>query len=163
MMKRSLILVTLLLVALLVVLISVASAEPDQSAVIKCTADIVIDVYDDGIYWRGPVSGCSLEGWVEFRHNPEKENNPVGNMAHFYEIFTFHPDSGGWVHGFNDGIWNFSNLNFRAHGRVTSASEEWEHLIGANFFEKGTTSGGLTDPLPISALNTSMRVVPDRQ
>ena len=82
-------------------------------------------------------------------------------MFHFYELFTFYPDSGGWIKGFNDGTWNFSNLNFRAHGRVTKTSEEWTHLIGANFFEKGTTTGGLGDPLPISAPDTFVRIVPE--
>jgi hypothetical protein len=159
--KVSLISGTVLIVALLFVLISVVSAQSDQSAVIKCTADIVADEWKDGVYWRGPVSGCSLEGTVQFHENPDRDFTPNGTMAHFYELFTFYPDSGGYISGYNNGIWNFRNFNFRAQGFVTDASDEWAHLIGAKYHEMGTT----TDPgpdfaLPIVATGTNSTIVP---
>lgn len=160
--KVTLIPVTVLLAALLFVLISVVSAQSDQSARIECTMDIVVNDWGDGVYWRGPVNGCDLlKGRVEFHENPERDFTPNGTMAHFYEIFTFYPDSGGYITGYDNGIWNFVNFNFRAQGFVTGASEQWAYLIGAKYHETGTT----TDPgpyfeLPIVATGTTSTIVP---
>lgn len=159
--KVSLIPVTVLMVALSFVLISVVSAQSDQSALIECTIDIVVDEWEDGIYWRGPVTGCSLEGTVQFHENPDRLFTPNGTMAHFYELFTIYPDSGGHITGYNNGIWNFANFNFRAQGFVTDASDEWAHLIGAKYHEMGTTSDpGPEFALPIYAFDTHMTIVP---
>jgi hypothetical protein len=158
--KGSLILLTVLLVTLLFVLVSAVSAKPDSAAPIECVLDIAYDEHAPGdFYWLGTVTGCSIEGTVEFRENEAREYYETGNMAHFFEVFTIYPDSGGEIHGFNNGIWNFSNFNFRAQGRVTKASEEWAYLEGSKYHEMGTT-GNPEDPLPLEAPDGMMRIVP---
>ena len=158
--KGSLIPIAVLMVALLFVLISVVSARSDQSAVIECVIDIAFDEYPDGFYWQGPVTGCSLEGTIEFRENEERPYYETGNMAHFFEKFTIYPDSGGEIYGKNWGVWNFSTFKFRANGWVRETSPEWAHLVGAKYHEMGTTSPPPPEPGPIYAPGGTAKLVP---
>ena len=154
---RSLILMLGLLVLLLFVSLSTVSAKPN--APIECVIDIVYDEYDDGFYWYGPVSGCILEGTIRFDEDEENPSYITGNRLHFFEKFTI-TTSEGEIYGINAGVGDiFKKFKFRAHGWVTDASPEWEHLIGYKTFEMGTSSDPADFP-PITAPGTLMRFVP---
>ena len=149
--KRSLILISVLIATLLFSSIAVASAKPNASRPINCVVDITFDP-EVGLFWYGTVSGCSLEGTIQFVEKPE--NYVSGKAEHFFEDFTIWPASGGEIIGTDAGVWNFSTFKFRANGWVTSASEDWAYLVGYKFHEMGTTSN--PDELPLTAPNTTM-------
>lgn len=157
---RSLILTSVLLVILLFVSLPAVSAEPN--APIECVIDIEYDVYDDGAYWYGPISGCILEGTIRFDEDEENPSYFAGNSLHFFEKFTIYPVDGGEIHGTNAGVGDiFNKFKFRANGWVTDATpaEDWGYLIGHKTFEMGTSSDP-ADGLPITAHGTLMRFVP---
>lgn len=156
--KRLLILASVLLIALLFVSFSVATADPNGP--FKCKTNISYADHDETgfYYWYGEVSECELEGNIRYDVDPNYDPLFPGNSYHFFEKFTISPSSGGEFYGDNAGTTQWSNMEFRANGWVTDASPEWEHLIGYKFHEKGTAVG-----LPdggIDASGTTMRLSP---
>jgi hypothetical protein len=147
--KRSLILMTVLLLALLSSSVPAVSAQSD--APIECMINLTFDP-DVGPFWDGTVSGCSLQGLIRIWETDE--NFFPGKTEHFFEIFTIWPESGGVINGVDAGVWNFKTFKFRANGWITSASEGWDYLVGYKFHEMGRTS----DPsvMPMTAPNTAM-------
>lgn len=159
--KRLLILASALLIALLFVSFSVATADPEGPFV--CQTDIVYAEHDpvnepDLWYWYGPISGCELEGNLRYDVNPDYPPVFPGNSYHFFEKFTLYPNSGGEIHGENAGTVQWSNMEFRANGWVTDASPEWEDMIGYKFHEKGTAV--MFPDGTITANGTTMRLSP---
>lgn len=164
--KGSLILVSVLMIALLFVSSSAVSAQPDDPGAIKCDLDITFN----GAYWSGTVAGveCSVEGTIRFdavrdenRFRPNRENL---STKHFVEEFTIWPGSSEmagdvWIKGKNCGVWNFSTFKYRARGWVTDTSIEWADLVGSQYHEMGTTSNP-SDGLPLLAPGGNMKLVP---
>jgi hypothetical protein len=146
--------------ALLFTSISVVSAEPNEPGTIDCILDITYDVYPDGAYWKGTVSGpeCSVEGTIKFFAVGE-EYFDAGKTTHFVEEFMIEPYSGGFIKGKNWGVWNFSTFKYRANGWVKETSPQWEYLVGAKYHEMGTTSA-LADGLPLTAPDGKAKIVP---
>jgi hypothetical protein len=134
--KRSLILMTVLMLTLLSLPITAVSAQPNKH--IECVADATFDLADPSYCWHGKVSGCSISGHVDICELPAIF---PGHTEHFFETFTIVPDSGGEIRGVDAGVWNFSTSKFRANGWVTYASEEYEYLVGFKLHEMGTVSG----------------------
>jgi hypothetical protein len=153
--KRSLLLMTVLMVALLSTSITAVSAKPGAAGPVECVVDIAVDP-SVGDFWSGTVTGCSLAGKIEFVEKPT--NYVVGKTEHFFESFTIWPTGGGEIHGDDAGVWNFSTYKFRANGWVTDASEKWAYLVGYKFHEVGITSN--PDELPITASGVRMKLVP---
>jgi hypothetical protein len=162
--KGSLILITVLMVAILFVAFSAVSAGSHNSGAIHC--DLNIDY--TGLFWEGTVSGddCAVAGAIrfdsidhEYRFRPNPENLKT---MHFVEQFTIWPGSdvlGGdeWITGKNCGLWNFSTFKYRAHGWVMDASEEWADLVGSQYQEMGVT-GDPDAGLPIPAPDGRMHI-----
>jgi len=158
--KGLLILSAMLLIAILFASYSAVSADPNGPIV--CLQDIVYDEHDPvnepGVYyWWGPVYDCEIEGFV--RYDPDVSHLPFfpGNSYHWYEEFTFYPNSGGQIHGFSAGTVQFSNLKFRSNGWITDTSPEWADLVGNKYHEEGTVSDG---PPPFYAPGTLLRLSP---
>jgi hypothetical protein len=148
--KRSIILMLVLMTALLSLSATVVSAKSDTPMV--CVLDLTFEGPDD---WVGSISGCSLEGSITITENWEKMFI-VGASEHFFETFTIKPDSGGVIYGEDAGVWNFSTFKFRANGRITSASEEWEDLVGYKFHEMGITSDPSNPPITASGVTMKL-------
>jgi hypothetical protein len=149
--KKLLLVMTVLMLALLSSSVTAVSARPN--APIECVLDLTFDP-NVGPYWDGTISECSLQGIIRIWETDK--NYVVGKTEHFFETFTIWPDSGGEINGEDAGVWNFSTFKFRANGRVTSASTEWEYLVGYKFHEMGRTS----DPsvLPLTASDVAMQL-----
>jgi|GEM_PF-2836311 len=137
---------TVLAVALAAVLVllftsgGVLAAQSNGPKIIKCDQFIALYADDDPIHWRGGLSNCALAGAdVHYYASETKEYWESGKVAHFYEDFVIKPVTGGYISGYDDGLWTFSTWKFRAEGRVTDASDEWSYLIGYKFHEMGTT------------------------
>jgi len=162
--KRRLLRVTVLMVAFLLVSSAAVAAQPSGSAAIKCVLDITYDAHDECEEvvpcWFGTVTGprCSVAGEIRFDAVEEEYSYP-GNTMHFVEVFTLEPYSGGEIHGKDWGVWNMATFKFRAQGWVTSASEEWEHLVGSRYHEIGWTSNP-ADGLPITTSDAQMHIAP---
>lgn len=172
--KRSLILLTMAMVAILLFAFSSAvSASQDNAGAITCK----LDINYTGAFWFGTVSGpkCSVTGDIRFDAILEEYNfrpNPEDlHVMQFVEEFTLWP--GGyakdapWIKGKNCGVWNFSTFKYRAHGWVTDVSDEDQmgHLVGAQYHEMGITSDPAVDPIPgddyiIYAPGGHMKIVP---
>jgi hypothetical protein len=159
--KRTLILVTMLMVALLLATISVVSAKPGPRGAIKCDLDITFDDYADGTYWNGRIDGdgCALPGRIRFFGVHEEYDCPPGNTMHFVETFIINPDAGGSIEGKNWGVWDMRSGKFTAHGWVL-ASEEYPELVGNQYHEMGVTSTTDTSVRPITAPEGKMKLVP---
>jgi hypothetical protein len=127
------------LVAVTAVVLLAASCSSGQQASklpISCVMDIRFE--PDPGYWHGPIGGCSLEGGtVEFYGTPQ--SHIVGDIDYFYETFTINPPGGGKITGHNEGQWDTSSGKFTASGSVTDAPPAWASLVGAAFYEIGTT------------------------
>jgi hypothetical protein len=154
--KRLLILVTVLTVTLLFAMFSAVSAQPGDTGASRCDLDITYDVYGDGEYWLGSISGeeCSVAGAIRF-DAVDEEYFDAGKSLHFVEEFTIWPGSedqtGDWIKGKNCGVWNLTTFNYRAHGWVTEVSDDqMAYLIGSQYHEMGTT-GNPDDGLPLLA------------
>jgi hypothetical protein len=158
--KRSLLLITVLMVAFSFVSSSAVAAQPSGSGTIECVLDITYDNYGDGFYWYGTVTGseCSVEGTIRFDAVRE-EYFDAGKTMHFVEEFTIEPSSGGVIKGKNWGVWNLTTFKFRAYGWVREASDEWAHLVGSHYHEMGRTSNP-ADGIPITAPDGKMRIAP---
>jgi hypothetical protein len=157
--KGWLFLITVLVAAFLLVSSSAVAAQPSASGTIKC----VLDISYGGSYWFGTVTGpeCSVAGTIRFDAVPEEYSYP-GKTMHFVEEFTIEPYGGGVIRGKNWGVWNMSTFKYRAHGWVREASDEWEHLVGAQYHEVGVTS----DPalgLPITAPDGKATLAPSNR
>jgi hypothetical protein len=158
---RSLVLITALVAASLLVSSSAFAAQPSASGAIKCVLDIEYDEYEPETYhWLGTVSRpeCSVAGTIRFDAVREEYPEPDKTM-HFVEELTIWPDGGGEIRGKNWGVWNMSTFKFRAHGWVRDASDEWAHLIGYQYHEMGKTSNP-ADGLPLTAPDGKMTLAP---
>jgi hypothetical protein len=85
------------------------------------------------------LSNAPRWGSVHYFGSATKTGWESGKVAHFYEDFVIYPETGGYIKGYDDGLWTFPTWKFRAEGRVTEASSEWSHLVGYKFHEMGTT------------------------
>jgi hypothetical protein len=161
--KRSLLLITVLMVALLFVSSPAIAAQPSASGTIECVLDITYDDYGDGVYWYGTVTGseCSVEGTIRIDAVPA-EYFDAGKTLHFAEEFTIWPDSGGAIKGKDWGVWNLSTFKYRANGWVREASDEWAHLVGSHYHGMGVT-GNPDDGLPITAPGGWMKIAPSNR
>jgi hypothetical protein len=121
----------------------------------SCPVTSMQAVPDQTGCWYGTVTG-DMSGTIAFWEDPpEKWWQAPGDSGmhtwagHFFEKFTFWPSSGGWIVGYDNGLFNLKTGHFVASGFVTDASLEWQALVGYRYFEQGTT----TDPMvyPISA------------
>jgi len=95
--------------------------------------------------WYGHVEG-DVAGQIAFwGYDPDRAWvwNEKSMAVRFFEKFTFLPDSGGWIAGYNDGHWTQWS-KFHASGFVTDASAGWDGLVGYRFFEMGVTTCGDT-------------------
>lgn len=153
--------VVVLTAVLLVAAFSAVSAKPRA---IKCDLDITYDVYEEGKdpYWLGTVTGpdCDVEGTIEFYAVPD-EYVYGDEYTRFVETFVIRPYAGGELHGKNYGLWRLSNFDFWASGWVLVASEEWDHMVGYRYFERGTT-GNPADGLPLEAPDGQAKLWPSR-
>ncbi|MFN2198427.1 MAG: hypothetical protein ACK2UW_20065 [Anaerolineales bacterium] len=147
--KKAMILMVVLM--LLLVSMTAASAMPKDAERIDCVIDITYDP-EIGAYWQGPVTGCALAGTIRFVESPD--NYSADGKEYFFEDFTIWPDSGGVIYGKDAGVWDFATFKFHAKGEVTDASGKWADLVGYKFVEMGRTS----DPevLPLRGPNTAM-------
>jgi len=156
---RSLFPIIVLVAACLLVSSSAVAAQPGASGAIKCA----LDMSYNGSYWFGTVTGpdCSVAGTIRFDAVFDEYTYP-GETMHFVEEFTIEPYAGGVIRGKNWGVWNMSTFKFRAHGWVREASDEWAHLVGAQYHEIGVTS----DPalgLPITAPDGKAKLAPSKR
>jgi hypothetical protein len=148
--KRSLLLITALMLAFSFMSGSAVAAKPSESGVIDCDLYIEYGEHDDcedTLCWLGKVTGpkCDVEGTIRFDAVGEEYFYP-GNTMHFVETFTIAPYSGGFIEGKDWGVWNYSTFKFRANGWVTEASPQWADLAGAHHHEMGVTSDPFADP-----------------
>ena len=139
-MKKVLAVTLIAVVALLLTSGGVLAAQSNGPKIIKCDQFIAVYSTDPEPHWRGTLSNCALDGaQVHYFGSSTKTGWESGKVAHFYEDFVILPESGGYIKGYDDGLWTFSTWKFRAEGRVTEASPEWSHLVGYKFHEMGTT------------------------
>ncbi len=141
---------------------AVVAASPSPAAPIRgvvvdmatygpCPIDSAQPVVDPSGCWFGHVAG-DVPGRIAFWEDPPGYGNPKAAAWHFFEKFTFLPDTGGWFAGYNVGHWaRFSG--FRASGLVTMASPEWAALIGHRYYERGVT---ICDDVGCTAYGTEL-------
>ena len=116
-----------------------------ESKTLRAVANLSIDMSTCGppppndCHWSGTVSG-DLKGSIEIFEYWDQMFLP-GNTEHFFEYFTITMDSGGWISGVDQGVWNMGTQKFRANGWFTDASSEWTDLVGHKLHEIGSTSG----------------------
>ena len=112
----------------------------------------LLHVDDPTACWTGPVTG-DINGTIAFWGTDA--TFVVGDTDYFMEVFTFEPDSGGYLYGVHQGVFKLKTpYLFSSKGWVTAASPEWAHLIGATYTEKGQTSD--INDWPITAFGTKM-------
>jgi hypothetical protein len=105
-----------------------------------CPITSMQPVPDPGGCWYGHVVG-DINGRIAFWEDPPKGPNERSVAAHFFELFTFLPDTGGWIVGYDDGHWS-QWTKFHASGFVTAASPGLAGMVGYRFFEMGVTTCG---------------------
>ena len=154
--KKTLILLSALLVTVLLVTGTAVASRQEDPGASKCTLDITFDDHGDGMYWLGSLSGpdCSVAGTIRF-DGLRNEYRDAGKTRHFVEAFTIWPgsneQSGDYIRGKNCGVWNLTTFRYRARGWVTDvSSDQWAHLVGAQYHEKGVT-GDPAGALPLEA------------
>ena len=141
-MKKVLAVALIVVVALLLTSAGALAAPSNGPKIIKCDQFIALYASDgNDIHWRGNLSNCVLDGAdVHYYGSTTKAGWGSGKVAHFYEDFVIYPKTGGYIKGYDDGLWNFGTTwKFRSEGRVTEASSEWSYLVGYKFHEMGTT------------------------
>jgi hypothetical protein len=99
--------------------------------------------------WYGTVEG-DVDGTIAFWET--SPNFVAGNTEYFFEVFTFLPESGGFVWGVDQGIWSLRSWVFTANGWVTATSDDWTDLLGASYSERGKTSD--PDGWPVTGYGT---------
>jgi hypothetical protein len=102
--------------------------------------------------WGGPLSG-DVNGMNYFW---ETDANFVtgakgGKVEHYFEQFLITFSDGGWVQGYDNGIFLFANKptewKYSAEGRVTAASPDRQSFIGSKFHEDGYVTSPTPDTL----------------
>jgi hypothetical protein len=79
----------------------------------------------------------------------------VGDTEYFFEVFTYLPDSGGYINGVDKGVFLLKDpFPFTARGWVTATSAEWADQLGSEYLERGNTSD--INFWPITAFGTKM-------
>lgn len=163
--KKTLISAVVLTAVLLLVALTAVLAMPDKpgkAGAMNCVLDITYDVHEVGEdpFWLGTLTGprCDVEGTIEFYKVPD-EYIYGDEYMRFVESFVIRPYAGGELHGKNYGLWDLSNFDFWANGRVHVTTEEWDQLVGYTYSESGTTSNP-ADGLPITAPDGSSELVP---
>jgi hypothetical protein len=149
-------LMTIALLAFTALALMLVSVPAVSAKTLECNLTIIYNVYPDAgpnhpgvyLYWKGEITG-GITGTVYFWETAK--NFIVGKNEHYFE--DFYIDLGtGWISGYDNGVWNFATFKFRAHGRVTAASENYAYLIGNFFFEEGTTTDPFTMGLPVTGI-----------
>jgi len=153
------------LVAIMFAFMSVLSvpavrAGADESAPLRCTIDLSVDVAAANPHWEGPITGA-VEGTMQLWEH-WSENYVVGATEHFFEDFVIYTSDGSVIKGNDQGIWTFQTLKFRSQGFVTEATGDWAFLVGYRVLTTGFTSE--FPPVPpstvISGWGTVMMVPP---
>jgi hypothetical protein len=114
-----------------------ACSSPPQLKSITCDQMISIDLSQPGPHWSGPLTGCELEGTVEYRGTPSTYKE--GKIEHFFENFKI-TTKGGIIIGSDKGDWDLTTFKFTADGVVKDATGDWAYLKGYQFHETGTTT-----------------------
>ena len=109
------------------------------------------DHLGENMYWKGTITGDISGDSYYWETN---RNYIVGHVEHFFEDFYIDFED-GWVSGYDYGTWNFATFNFRAHGQITDASEDYEYLIGCTFSEEGVTTNP-SDGFPVTGICTCL-------
>ncbi len=112
----------------------------DMATYGPCPIESKQPVLDPSGCWYGHVEG-DIEGQIAFWEDPPGHGNENSVAWHFFEKFTFLPDSGGWIVGYDYGHWSHF-AKFHASGFVTDASAGWDAIVGYRFFEMGVTTCG---------------------
>jgi hypothetical protein len=91
--------------------------------------------------WYGTVTG-DITGTIAFWEDPP--GVVIGKPGYekreqFTEKFTLRT-GGGWIVGYDNGVYDFVTGKFHASGFVTDASPDLSGFIGRRFFESGTTT-----------------------
>jgi hypothetical protein len=118
-----------------------------------CPMTSAVPVIDPSGCWYGHVEG-DINGQIAFWEDPPGDGSGSSAAYHFFEKFTFLPDSGGWFTGYDNGHWS-QFTKFHASGSVTSASKDWAGLVGYRFYEKGVTT---CDDFGCTAYGTEVRM-----
>jgi hypothetical protein len=127
------------LVGLLVLPFMSACSSSTQPKSIKCDQMISIDGSLPDPHWIGTLTGCELEGTVEYWETDL--NFRVHGIEHFYETFKI-TTATGVITGVDAGDWDLiSTFKFTADGWVKDATGDWQYLEGYKFYETGITEG----------------------
>ena len=110
----------------------------DMATYGPCPVTSAVPVADPSGCWYGHVVG-DINGVIAFWEDPPGYGSGQSAAFHFFEKFTFFPDSGGWFAGYDDGHWS-QFTKFHASGFVTSASQGWVGMVGYRFYEMGVTT-----------------------
>ena len=139
-MKKVLAVTLIAVVALLLTSGGVLAAQSNGPKIIKCDQFIAVYSTDPEPHWRGTSATAPS---MELKSTTtDRRRRRAGSPARSHtstRTSSSIPTSGGFIKGYDDGLWNFSTWKFRSEGRVTEASPEWSHLVGYKFHEMGTT------------------------
>lgn len=131
-------LVAVMFAVMSVLSVPVVSAGADESAPLRCTIELSIDVAAADPVWEGPITGA-VEGTMQLREH-WSENYVVGTTEHFFEDFVIYTADGSVIKGHDQGIWTFHTMKFRSQGFVTEATGDWAFLVGYRVLTTGFTS-----------------------
>ena len=110
------------------------SAKPKS---ITCDQMISFDSSKPDPHWIGTLTGCELEGTVEYWETDL--NFTVHQIEHFYETYKI-TTAKGVITGVDQGDWDLTSFKFTADGWVKDATGDWKSLRGYKFHETGTTT-----------------------
>ena len=161
--KVSTILTYIAIILMLTIMISpIVSAKP--SNLLKC--DINLELNWDFIgfggsspySWIGTVSGdingeikvALIEAWF-----------PAPGTEHFIEEWIIETDD-GVIEGNTKGKWTMANYKWAANGEVTSATGDWEHLVGSRFQYRGTTTEFPVEPPTLVSGEGKLHITHDK-
>ncbi len=119
-MKKVLAVTLIAVIALLLTSGGVLAAQSNGPKIIKCDQFIAVYSIDLEPHWRGTLSNCALDG-AEVHYYGRHDRLGLRQVSHFHEHFEIVPWAGGFIKGYDDGLWNWSTWKFRAEGRVTEA------------------------------------------
>ena len=121
-----------------------AAAQSKSNAPLRCFADLAVSVDNPTGDWFGTVSG-DIKGDIAIT---ERDGGALsrfpGKTQHFVEDWTIYV--GGYpsavtIRGYWEGVYNvLTTLKFRANGRVTNASPQFQRLVRHKVHAMGITS-----------------------
>lgn len=110
----------------------------------------------DWVSWSGPLTGditAMSFFWGTAKGFVTPGNKDWFKVAHFYEDFLIVFNDNGWIIGWDQGIWTFSTLKYRADGLIIRASPDKQNYVGCKFYEEGIVTfwpnGENVEPLGI--------------